>query len=129
MPLRHIRQRPNERRTPVQALRPLDARAALLLRFMNDLLIEFEERFDVVAREGDGDEDQVGVAFAHVGHDGVGGLGAQPGGGAHLGLPAEAVGVGEVEARHHGVHGGGDFGGVGVAWIGCSLANLHIWGY
>lgn len=76
MPLRHIRQRPNERRTPVQTLRPLDARAPFLLRFMDDFLIEFEERFDVVACECDGDEDEVRVAFAHVGHDGVGGLGA-----------------------------------------------------
>lgn len=115
MPLGHIRQRPNKRRTPIQTLRPLNACAPLLLRLMDDFLIEFEERFDVVACECDGDEDEVGVPFTDVGHDGVGGLGAKPGGGADLGLPAEAVRVGEVEACHYCVDGGGDFGGVGIA--------------
>ena len=115
MPLRHIRQRANEYRTAIQTLRPLDPRPALLLRFMDYLLIKFEERLDMVACKCDGDEDKVGVAFTHVGHDGVRGLGAKPGGGTDLGLPAEAVRVAEVEACHDRVHGGSDFGGVRVA--------------
>ena len=84
MPLGHIHQRPNKRRTPIQTLRSLDARAPFLLRFMDDFLIKFEERFDVVACECDGDEDEVGMAFTDVGHDGIGGLGAEPGGGPDL---------------------------------------------
>ena len=79
MPLRHIGQRSNKRWTPVQTLRPLDACAPLLLGFMDDFLIEFEECFDVVACECDGDEDEVCVPFTDVSHDGVGGLGAKPG--------------------------------------------------
>lgn len=56
------------------------------------------------------------MALFHVGGDGVGGLGTEPGGGTDLRLPAEAVGVLETEASEDGVDGGGDFGRVGVAW-------------
>ncbi len=85
-------------------------------RLMDDLLIELEERLDMVAGERDGDEHQVGLAFLDVALHRVAGLGAQPGGGADLRLPAEAVGVAEAEALHYGVDGGADFGGVGVSW-------------
>ena len=69
----------------------------------------------MIRRERDGHEDEVRLALFDVLGDGVGGLGAEPGRGADLRLPAEAVGVGEFEALHHGVDCGGDFGGVGVS--------------
>ncbi len=116
MRARHIRQRLNKHPAPVQALSALDARAALLVRLVDDLLVELEEGLDVVGGEGDGNQDHVLVALFHVRGDGVGGLRAEPGGGADLRLPAEAVGVLETEACEDGVDGGGDFGGVGVAW-------------
>ena len=86
-----------------------------MARLVDDLPIQLVQRLDVVAGEGDGHEDQVGLALGHVVRDGVGGLGAEPGGGADLRLPAQTVGVAEGEALHDGVDGGGDFGGVGVA--------------
>lgn len=83
---------------------------------MDDFLVQLEERLDMVAGKGDGDEHQIGLAFLDVALHRVAGLGAQPGGGADLRLPAEAVGVAEAEALHHGVDGGADFRWVGVAW-------------
>ena len=44
-------------------------------------------------------------------------LGAEPGARPDLALPAEAVGVREVEPLHHGVDGCGDLGRVGVAAV------------
>lgn len=50
---RDIRQRLDERRAAVQAFGAL---YAWLLGLADDFLIEFEQGFDVVGREGDGDE-------------------------------------------------------------------------
>ncbi len=113
MPHRNIRQRLNKHRATIQTLRALHPR---MPRLMDDLLIQLEERLDMVAGERDGDEHQVGLAFLDVALHRVAGLGAQPGGGPDLRLPAEAVGVAEAEALHYGVDGGADFGGVGVSW-------------
>ena len=81
----NIRQRLYKHGAPVQTLRPLDTRVAGL---MDNLLVEFVERFDVVACESDRDEDEVCLALSNVMGYCVGGLGAEPGGGADLGLPA-----------------------------------------
>lgn len=112
---RHVRERANEDRAPVQALGALEP--GRITHLVHDFLVDLVERLDVVAGEGDGDQDQVGLAALDVLGDGVAGLGAEPGRGSHLRLPAEAVGVGEIELLHHSVDGGGDFGGVGVAAV------------
>lgn len=57
------------------------------------------------------------MSFPYVIHHRIGRLGAQPGGRSDLRLPAQTVGVLEPEALEHGVHGCGDFGGVGVASV------------
>ena len=115
-------ERVDEHRAAVEALGARDAGTAGVA---DDLLVELEERLDVIAGEGDGDEQQIGLALGHVGRDGVAGLRAQPGGGADLGLPAEAVRVREAEARHDGVDGRGYFGGVGVACL--DRWRLGVW--
>ena len=120
----HIRQRLYKHLTPVQALRSFDPVPTRLFRLMDDLLVDFIEGLDMVGSEGYGDEDEVFMALFDVFHDSVGGLGAKPGGGADLRLPAEAVRVGEVEALHHGVDGGGDFGGIGVSYAEASVSDI-----
>ena len=111
-----IRQRLNEHAIPVQAFDTLNA---LLACLVYDLLVKLVERLDVVAGEGDWDQDEVGLALFHVVGDGVACLGAEPGGWADLRLPNEAIGVAVVETVHDCVDGGGDFGGVGVALGNC----------
>lgn len=55
--------------------------------------VEFKERLDVVAREGDGHEEDVVVFLLCHPFDGVARLGAQPGRRPDLGLPDEPVRV------------------------------------
>ena len=118
MRLGDIRECLDEDGASVEGLRSTDPTFCTeFVGFVDDFLIEFKERFDVVGGEGDGDEDQILLALGDVIFDGVGGLGSEPGGGSDLRLPAEAPRVGEGEALHDGVDGGGDFGGVGVATV------------
>lgn len=109
---RNIRQRLNEHWAIIQALCALHPRMPSL---MDDFLIQLEQCLDMVAGESYRYEHQVCLAFLHVCLHRVAGLGAQPGGGSDLRLPAESVGVAEAEALHHGVDGGADFSWVGVS--------------
>lgn len=88
MRLRQVRQRLNENWAPVQTLRSLHTGTVC---FVDDFEIEFVECLNMVRGEGNGDEDNVGMAALDVVLDCVAGLCAQPGGRADLGLPAEAV--------------------------------------
>ena len=111
MVLCDIRQRLDEHSVPVQAFDTLDT---LVVCLVDDLLVELVERLDMVTGESDWDQNEVGLALLDVVGDGVARLSAEPGGRADLGLPYEAVRVAVIEAGHHCVDGGGDFGGI---WI------------
>ena len=114
---RHIRQRLDENLTSIQAFRSPDPISTCRFCLVDDLPVYFVKCLDVVGCECYGDQDEVLVALFHVFEDGVLGLGAKPGGGADLRLPAETVGVAEGEALHDGVDSGGDFGGVGITCL------------
>lgn len=113
MRLRNIRQGLNEHGAVIQTVGPLDR--IRMSALTNDFLVQLVQRLDVVGREGDRDEDEVGLALLDVVLNCVGCLGTEPGGRPNLGLPAEAVWVRELETLHHRVDCCGDFGGVWIA--------------
>lgn len=98
---------------PIQALGTLDARAVGL---MHDLQVQLIQGLDMIAGEGNGHEDQVGMTTLDVLHDSVTGLGSEPCTGAHLRLPTQPVRVAEVESLHHSVNGRGHLSWV---WVAC----------
>lgn len=68
---------PDESGITVQALGSPDTTlCAQLLGLVDDFLVDFKERLNVVGSEGDGDEDEILLALFDKVLDGVAGLGA-----------------------------------------------------
>lgn len=101
----------DEDRVSVQALCPLDARA---IGFMHNLQVQLIQGLDVVAREGNRNQKQIFLASFDIFLHRVACLGSEPCRRAHLRLPAQAVGVAEVETLHDRVDGCSDFCWIGI---------------
>lgn len=101
----------DEDRVAIQTLCPLDARA---VGFVHNLQVQLIQGLDVIAGKRNWHEDQVGLAALDIFHNSILRLGSKPCLRADLRLPAEAVGVAELQALHNGVDSCRHFGWVGV---------------
>ncbi len=90
---------------------------AYLLGLLEVLEVQLEQGLDVVAGEGDRDQELVVDALLAEPLDGVNRLRAQPGARPDLGLPHQPVRVPVPEPGHHRRHGRADLAGVGVAAV------------
>lgn len=95
----------------VQALCALDAGA---VGFVDNLQVQFVQGFDVITRKRNRDQNQVRLSLLHVLLHGITCLGSEPGRGADLRLPAQAIRVAEVESLHDSMNCRGNLSGIRV---------------
>ena len=74
----------------------LDPPHTWVIRVVDDLLVQLEERFDVVTCKRNGNQQQVCLSPLHVILNRISRLGSQPRRRTNLRLPAQAIGVGGI---------------------------------
>jgi hypothetical protein len=109
----NVCERPDEGGVAIQTLCPLNSGAVGL---MHDFKVEFIERLNVIAGEGNRNKDQVRLAPFNIFLDRIARLGTQPGGWSDLRLPTKSVGVRKPESSHDRVHCGSNLCRIRVTW-------------
>ena len=113
-----ISQAANESHVAVQTFRTChSAVSSKLVCLVDDFLVNFEESFDVIRSEGNGDEDEILLALLDKVFDGIAGLGTKPCRWSDLRLPAETVRVAVTKTLLDSPHGGGDLRWIRVATV------------
>lgn len=126
MGLRNICESLDEDRVTVHTLGPLDAWK--VPGIFHHLEIQLVKGFNMVTGERNGHENDVGVPTLYIFLDSVACLGTKPGGRSDLGLPAQTVGVAEIQSLHDSMDSGSDFCRVRITYDPISQSSMQISG-